>query len=136
MDSTFTARWDDDAVSSLPGVDSGIVADFQKQNRESHSLKYLSATDLSVPVVLVSRRTLQSFLTNGPEPYWSEFYRRYPGSGGSIGFSSIGYNADGDVALLEVDQGRATMAGATSIVVVKRERGRWRVVVMQVTVVS
>lgn len=79
IDSTYTGRWQDAVVSGLPGVDSGVVTDFDERNRESHSLEYLATPDISVPVVLVSRHTLQSFLTNGPEPYWSEFYRRYPG---------------------------------------------------------
>ena len=136
IDSTLTVQPQDLELDKLPGVDSAAISDFQKRNSESHSLRYLSSPDVSVPIVLVSRQTLQSFLHNGPEPYWSEFYRRYPGSNGSISFSSIGYSADGNLALLVVEQGCGSLCGALSNVVVKRERGRWRVDVIQITVMS
>jgi hypothetical protein len=136
IDSTFTVQPQDLELDKLPGVDSAAIADFEKRNSESHSLRYLSSPDLSVPIVLVSRETLQSFLHNGPEPYWSEFYRRYPGSHGGIAFSSIGYNADGNVALLVVDHGCGSFCGAVSGVVVTRERGRWHVAVIQIKIMS
>lgn len=136
IDSTLTVQPQDLELDRLSGVDSTAISDFQKRNSESHSLRYLSLPDLSVPVVLVSRQTLQSFLHNGPEPYWSEFYRRYPGSSASISFSSIGYSANGNVALLVVEQGCGTLCGALSNVVVRRERGRWRVAVIQIKVMS
>ena len=136
IDGTLTVQPQDLELDKLPGVDSAAISDFQKRNSESHSLTYLSSPDLSVPIVLVSRQTLQSFLHNGPDAYWTEFYRRYPGSGGSSSFSSIGYSADRSVALLMVDQGCGTLCGAGSNVVVKREGGRWRVAIIQITVVS
>ncbi len=135
-DSTLTVLSQDLELAKLRGVDNAAISDFHKRNRESHSIKYLSSPDLSVPIVLVSRQTLQSFLHNGPEPYWSEFYRRYPGSNGSISFSSIGYSADGNVALLVVEQSCGSLCGALSSVVVKRERGRWRVGVIQLKEMS
>jgi len=136
IDSTLTVQSQDLELDKLPGVDSTAISDFQKRNRESHSLRYLASPDLSVPIVLVSRQTLQSFLHNGPEPYWSEFYRRYPGSAGSISFSSIGYTVDGNVAVLVVEHGCGSLCGTLSNVVVKRERGRWRVAVIQIKVIS
>ena len=136
IDSTFTVQPQDLEWDKLPGVDSAAISDLEKRNSESYSLRYLSSPDRSVPIVLVSRQTLQSFLHNGPEPYWSEFYRRYPGSNGSISFSSIGYTADGNVALLVVDQSCSTFCGALSNVVVKRERGGWRVAVIEIKVAS
>jgi hypothetical protein len=136
IDSTLTVQPQDLELDKLPGVDSAAISDFQKRNSDSHSLGYLSSPDLSVPIVLVSRRILQSFLHNGPEPYWSEFYRRYPGSNGSISFSSIGYAVDGNAAVLVVEHGCGGLCGTLSNVVVKRERGRWRVAVIQIKVIS
>src|SRR5688572_21643420 len=88
IDSTFTVESHDFELSSLPGVDSAAVADFRRRNRESRPLRYLVSSALGVPIVLVSRKTLESFLGDDPEQYWREFYRRYPGSPGSIAFSS------------------------------------------------
>jgi hypothetical protein len=136
IDSTLSPETQDLELDKLPGVDSTAISDFQKRNSESYSLRYLSSSGVSVPVVLVSRQTLQSFLHNGPEPYWNEFYRRYPGSNGSISLSTIGYNAEGDVALLVAEQNCGEFCGTLSNVVVKRERGHWRVVVIQVKVMA
>jgi hypothetical protein len=136
IDSTFTVQSQDLELDKLPGVDTASISDFQRRNSESHSLRYLSSPDLSVPIVLVTRQTLQSFLHNGPEPYWSEFYRRYPGSNGSISFSSIGYNADGNIAVLAVDRACGTLCGALSDIVVKRERGGWHVALIQIKIMS
>ena len=86
VDSTFTVRAQDLEIEKVGEVDKAALSDFQERNNESRSVRYLSSLDLSVPVVLVSRHTLESFLHNGPEPYWEEFYRRYPGSNGSISF--------------------------------------------------
>jgi hypothetical protein len=136
IDSTFTVQAQDLEIEKVPEVDKAAIFDFQDRNNESRSVRYLSSLDLSVPVVLVSRHTLESFLHNGPEPYWEEFYRRYPGSNGSISFSSIGYSADGNLAILVVDQGCGSLCGALSNVVVKRGLGRWRVTLIQIKVMS
>jgi hypothetical protein len=136
IDSTLTVQSQDLDLDKLPGADSTAIADFQKRNSESRSLRYLTSPALSVHIVLVGRQTLQSFLHNGPEPYWREFYRRYRGSNGSIAFSSIGYSVDGNLAVLAVEHSCGSLCGTLSNFVVKRERGRWRVAVIQVKVES
>ena len=136
IDSTFTVQAQDLELEKVPEVDRAALSDFQERNNESRSVRYLSSLDLSVPVVLVSRHILESFLHNGPEPYWEEFYRRYPGSNGSISFSSIGYSADGNLAILVVDRGCGSLCGALSNVVAKRALGRWRVTLIQIKIVS
>lgn len=136
-DSTFTVQSQDiDEFYRLAGVDSAAVVDFHKRNRVSHSLRYLSSPSPAFPIVLVSRQTLESFLHNGPESYWNEFYRRYPGSNGSFSFSSIGYSADGNVAVLMVEHGCGSLCGTLSNVVVNRERDRWRVAAIKIMVIS
>jgi hypothetical protein len=136
IDRTFTVQAQDLEIEKVPEVDKAAIFDFQERNNESRSVMYLSSVDPSMPVVLVSRHTLESFLQNGPEPYWEEFYRRYPGSTGSISFSSIGYSADGNLAILVVDQGCGSLCGALSNVVVKRALGRWRVTLIQIKIMS
>ena len=136
VDSTFTIRSEDLDLEKGPSVDSAAISDFQQRNRESHSLTYLSSPGLSAPVVLINRNALKSFLKNGPEAYWTEFYRRYPGSDGNFSFSSIGYSADGNTALLAVDRACGSLCAALSSVVVKRERGRWRVAVIRILIMA
>lgn len=136
IDSTLTAQSQDLELVKMPGVDSATIVDFEKRNTESRSLIYLSSLNTTVPIVLVAQKSLQSFLHNGPEPYWSEFYRRYPGSNGSIAFSSIGYSTDGKIAVLVVDQGCGSLCGALSNVVAKREGARWHVIAIEIKIVS
>lgn len=136
IDSTLTVQSQDVELDRVSGADDASIGDFRRRNSQSGSLGYLSSPDLPIPIVLVTRRTLQSFQHNGPEQYWAEFYRRYPGSNGSIAFSSIGYSADGSVALLVVEQGCGSLCGALSNVVVKREREGWRVTLVQIKVIS
>ena len=136
IDSTVAGQAQDFELDKMPGVDSATIIDFEKRNTQSRSLRYLSSEDISVPMVLVTRQNLHSFMHNGPEAYWGEFYRRYPGSHGSISFSSIGYSVDGNVAVLIVDQGCGTLCGTLSNVVAKREGGRWRVSAFQVKIMS
>lgn len=135
-DRTLTVQPQDLEMEKLPEVDKAAISDFQERNNESRSVRYLSSANLSFPVVLVSSDTLDSFLHNGPEPYWKEFYRRYPGSNGSISFSSIGYSTDGNLAVLVVDTGCGSLCGAVSNVVVKRTLGRWRVTLIQIKIMS
>jgi hypothetical protein len=136
IDSTLTARPEDTGLQRLPDADSTAISEFQKRNSESHSLAYLSSRNIQIPIVLVSRQTLKSFLHNGPDAYWTEFYRRYPGSTGSISFSSIGYNAKGDAAILVLEQGCGSLCGTLSNVVVKRVLQYWRVTLIDVKIVS
>jgi hypothetical protein len=136
VDSTFTVQAQDLEIEKVPEVDKAAISDFQERNNESRSVRYLASLGLSVPVVLVGRHALESFLHNGPEAYWEEFYHRYPGSNGSISFSSIGYSADGNLAILVVEQGCGSLCGALSNVVVKRGLGRWRVTLIQIKIVS
>jgi hypothetical protein len=136
MDRTRTAHAHDFELDRMPGVDSATIIDFEKRNTESRSLRYLSSGDISVPIVLVTQQKLDSFMHNGPEAYWSEFYRRYPGSFGTIAFSSIGYSADGNIAVLIVDRACGTLCGALSNVVVRRKDARWSVSVFQVEIMS
>ena len=136
IDSTLSARAELTDLQKLPEADSAAISEFQKRNSDSHSLAYLSSLDIQIPIVLVSRRTLGAFLGKGPEAYWTEFYRTYPGSTGSISFSSIGYNAESDAAILVLEEGCGSLCGALSNVVVKRVFGRWRVTLIEIKIMS
>ena len=142
LDSTSTLRRENlvpgvfRVLHQLPGVDSAAIEDFETRNLEPHSLKYLPTLGLNFPIVLVTRESLRTLPREDPDTYWDAFYKRYPGSSGSISFSAIGYGANGSIALLMVDQGCGSLCGAGHNVVVKREGGRWRLITIQQTWVS
>jgi hypothetical protein len=120
----------------LPEVDSAAVRDFARRNRQPQSLRYLSTLGLRVPVVLINADSLRGLNRTNPDKFWSGFYSRYPGAGGTISLHSIGYGAKGTIAVLIVDQGCGSLCGGGYNIVVKRERGRWRVLAIQQTWVS
>ncbi len=142
LDSTSTLRRENlvpdvfRGLYQLAGVDSAAIDDFATRNLAAHSLKYLPTLGLTFPIVLVPRESLRTLPREDPDKYWDAFYKRYPGSSGSISFSAIGYGANGNTALLMVDQGCGSLCGAGHNVVVKREGGRWRIITFQQTWVS
>jgi hypothetical protein len=134
VDSTSTYRLDGfgmatvDRLYGISGIDSAAISDYQARNQQPHSLKLLTGAGLRVPVVLVTSESLRVLPGDDPEKYWDRFYRRFPHSDGSISLSAIGYNAKGDAALLMVSHGCGALCGSGSIVVVRRDDGRWHVV--------
>ena len=142
LDSTATLRRENLVPAALrdlyalPEVDSATVHSFETRNLEAHSLKYLPTLGLRIPVRLVARESLLSLPRNNPDKYWAEFYKRYPDSGGAIVFYGIGYSANGNTALLMVDESCGSLCGAGYNVVAKRLNGRWRVIEFQQTWVS
>jgi hypothetical protein len=129
----------------LPGVDTTAVRDFEARTRDPHSLKGLAQLGLRIPITLVGVQTLKSLFTqtpsdstrrHDPDLYWKQFYRTYPGSPGEISLSAIGYGANGDFAILMVDQGCGSLCGNGYMVSVRRTGGEWRVANIQRTWVS
>ena len=122
--------------SRLSLVDTAAVKDLTTRSREAHALKELSRLGLRIPVVFVDRQALKSFPGQGPDKYWSQFYQRYPGSRGLIRLSAIGYGANGDLAILMVDQFCGGLCGNGYIVALRRVGGMWRITAIQRTWVS
>jgi hypothetical protein len=134
VDSTSTYRLDGfgtetvDRFYGIPEIDSAAIRDYRARNQQPHSLKLLTGLGLRVPVVLVTSESLRVLPGEDPEKYWSRFYQRFPHSDGSISLSAIGYNAKGDAAILMVEHGCGSLCGSGSIVVVRRDGGRWHLV--------
>ena len=67
---------------------------------------------------------------------WKDFYRKFPGSHGTIGFSRVGFNAEKTRGLLYVHSGRAELASSGDYYVLDKKEGRWTIVERICVVVS
>jgi hypothetical protein len=116
-----------DALHKLPGVDNAAERDFEARNHEAHPLRALERLGLTTRVTLVPDQALSSLPRGNPENYWSEFYKRYPGSAGHTALSAIGYNASADVAILIVTHGCGSLCGSGDVVALRRTDRGWRI---------
>lgn len=117
-------------------VDTPAVRDLLTRSREARSLKEVTRLPLRIPVRLVDRQTLSALPQLDLEGYWSEFYKKYPGSNGLIELSTIGYDPNGDLAILMVDRGCGSLCGHGYIVALRRVAGVWRIASIQQTWIS
>ena len=71
---------------------------------------------------LVDSTQLDSIFKNGS---WPAFYKRFPGSTGNLGFSRVGFSADGTQALFYASNRCGELCGGGEYVVMDRREGRW-----------
>ena len=124
------------SLVKLPEVDSAMARDLASRSHERHSLQALATLQLRIPVLLLNRSMLASLPREDPDKYWEQYYQRFPGASGIIELSAIGYSADGSAGVLMVDTGCGSLCGNGYIVVVKRDRGLWRLTKIENTWVS
>lgn len=131
--------WTD--MYNTPGVDSAAVVDFELRSKRSISLKPAVDT-ISVRsgwrLELVSSAVLRDIEKTDTTAeakqlccagkYWHAFYLQYPDAVVSVSLSAIGYNREGDAAVLVVEYGCGPLCGGGDIVALRRSSGRWRIV--------
>jgi hypothetical protein len=125
-----------ESLVAVQGVDSTAARDLAFKSYEPQSLQAVTRLRLRMPVLLLGRSSLASLPREDPDKYWSEFYRRFPGTNGLISVSGIGYSADGNLGVLMVDMGCGGLCGSGYIVVVRREHGEWHIAHIQNTWIS
>jgi hypothetical protein len=76
----------------------------------------------AVDYELVDSTQLDSVFKNGS---WPAFYKRFPGSPGIMGFSRVGFSADGAQALFYASHTCGGLCGGGEYVVMDRRDGRW-----------
>lgn len=129
-------------TGSLAGVaiDSSALRDFTRQNSASVSLRGILdsiAAHLDRPVTFIDADSLRRIRAGGsPNHFWNRFYAAFPGAMGRFSVSPIGYSADGNMAVLNVDHGCGGLCGTGHIVVLKRVNGMWTVLGDMMTWIS
>lgn len=61
-------------------------------------------------------------------PYWVGFMRAYPGAWGAAALTQVGFNARRTEAILQVRHGCGAYCGSMEIMLLRKSKGRWRVV--------
>lgn len=77
---------------------SETVDDLQAKNKEHYTLTRRFNTKSQY--VLISEKEMKDFFKQGVGDGWGKFYKKYPGSGGFLTFSRVGFNADKTQALV------------------------------------
>jgi hypothetical protein len=108
-------------VRRLP---SSLVDSYRSRNAATYTLD--RGLDVEQDHILMPQQDFEKvFLRKGFR--WTDFEDRYPGASGVIGFSRVGFNADGDEALAEFGYRCGDLCGAGGLYILVKKDGNWRV---------
>ena len=102
---------------------SPALDDYRK--RALRKWRLLSRFNLAKPFVLVSEEQLRTYFGQGGSG-WKAFYKDYPNSGGYLFFSPIGFNANKDIAVLQVNHWCGGLCGSGSFSVLQKKDDEWK----------
>jgi hypothetical protein len=105
-------------------IDSTGFVDFNAKNEKVYNLGNNFHVDTRL-VTLISADEIQDLF--GSSDGWDQYYKRYPGSGGTISFSRIGYNTDQTEALVETGQASGSLSGYGMLIYLKKENNSWKI---------
>lgn len=108
-------------TENISGIQQETLDDFKAQNAQSHPLR--DDFNLRVPHGLISQREMKEIFSTGSG--WDEFYQKYPDSQGAMTLSRVGFNREGDQALVYVGNQSHWLAGAGYYVLLARQDGAW-----------
>ena len=117
--------------SRIPGIERETGEDFWARNLRPRAIGPLPRTRVSV--VLAADATLDSLSrgpdgSDGPQYFWSAFYRRFPGANSLVDFSRVGFNAARTQAVVYVSRSCGGLCGTGQMVLLTRKPdGSWRV---------
>lgn len=107
-------------------LDATLIEDFNRKNERA----YILENRLSIPlsVILISERELDQIFDF--DEGWKEFYKRYPGSGGYITVSRVGFNKDKSEAFVYISSQSGWLIGSGYFVLLSRpsKDDKWGVV--------
>ena len=121
------------AFAALDGLKAETIKNFHQNLGRCDRLQ----RKLSIPVqyVLVNRTELDQMFTSVGRG-WSQFYRKYPESSGILSFSYVGFDSEGQQALVGTSRGCGGLCGSGGLVLLTKVDGSWRVKKHVVTWVS
>jgi hypothetical protein len=108
-------------VDKLP---SSLVDSYRSRNAASYTLTL--NLDVEQDYVLMPQEEFDKILGR-KGARWTDFEARYPGGSGMIVFSRVGFNADGDEALVSMGYRCGDLCGAGGLYLLVKEEGTWKV---------
>jgi hypothetical protein len=103
-------------------LDPLLLDDFLARNRDTGRLSQTISTDL--PKIWMSRAE-EDALFKKHHDGWADFYKKYPGAGGIMSFSRVGFNERRDPALLYSTIGCGWLCGTGHYLLLKKDGGKW-----------
>ncbi len=107
----------------LTGTTQELIDDFAMQNREPFPLK--DRFDVNATIILFDKEKQQQIFIDGKG--WERFYEIYPNSQGIATFSKVGFNRQGDQALVYYGNQEHWLAGTGYFVLFEKKNGEWSI---------
>ena len=107
-------------------LEASVLNDYIEQNKERESLTRSIPTDL--PKFWLSDVDEERLFKSKKHDGWKTFYGKYPGAGGIMAFSRVGFNEKRDRALLYSTIGCGWLCGTGHYHLLKKESGKWALV--------
>ena len=122
-------------------VSAETLDSFQKRNQQPQAIDCKQLA-LSVPCKVLDKKALDEIFTDEDEQStaisdnWDRFYEEYSGAGGIAEVSKVGFNTEGNEALIYVGRQVYDLAGAGFHVLLVRKDGTWIIHSKEMTWIS
>jgi hypothetical protein len=100
-----------------------VLSDYLEHNKDRGPLSKSFPTDL--PKSWLSPAEEEALFKSKKHDGWESFYAKYPGAGGIMAFSRVGFNEKRDRAFLYSTIGCGWLCGTGHYHLLKRESGKW-----------
>lgn len=107
-----------------PVLQASTLNSFRNANANPEPLR--PRFQLSLPYELVNKGEIDAILENNG--WWTDYYKKYPGSQGFLALSRVGFSADGRQAMFYSANECGGKCGAGTYVVMENVGANWRVV--------
>jgi hypothetical protein len=109
-----------DNVHRLP---SSLVDSYRSRNAASYTLG--PNLNIEQDYVMMPQEVFDEVLLKKGSR-WTDFEAKYPGASGFVVFSRVGFNADGDEALVDMGYRCGDLCGAGGLYILVKEDGNWK----------
>jgi len=109
--------------AKIPFLDDEILNDFKAKNIKTYPLK--NYINQRAEYMIITQKEIDHIFDYNP--HWGSYYKRYPGSGGILTLSRVGFNRQRDQALVHIANQWQRLTGAGIYIVFdKQEDGSWK----------
>jgi hypothetical protein len=113
--------------TEIPTIDVSIFTNLADLNESLYTLDN-KFVNLNKTITLITNEELISYInTQDVNNFWIEFNKKYPNSGGTIGFSRIGFNAENNQAIVQVENSYASLGGEGALFYLVKENNVWKI---------
>lgn len=99
---------------------SEAISNYVEQNKKTWQLQ--RQFSLKKPYKLLTSEKLETIIKRG---WWDEFYKRYPGSGGYLELSAVGFNRDKTIAVVYMGRHCGGECGFGTFYELQKIKGKW-----------